>query len=40
MIAFGLATAAQLSRRKAITGVLVAWVLWRLLFACVLHLGG
>ena len=40
LFAFGLAAAANISRRRAVAATLVAWVLWRLLFACVFHLGG
>jgi hypothetical protein len=40
LFAFGLATAAQLPTRKVLITSLVAWVLWRLLFACVFHFGG
>jgi len=40
LFAFGLATAASLTRRRALLGALIAWGLWRLLFACAFHLGG
>ncbi len=40
LLGFGLATAANLSRRSAVIASLVAWTLWRLLLACAFHLGG
>jgi len=40
LFGFGLAAAASLSRTRALAGALVAWTLWRLLYACAFHLGG